>query len=90
MSDFVIENGILVKYNGNDGDVAIPDGVIGIGNDVFNQCKTLETIYIPDTVVSIGDKAFCDCENLESITIPDTVKHIGIGAFCGCSVLGKY
>ena len=26
-NDFVIENCVLVKYNGNDGDVIIPEGI---------------------------------------------------------------
>ena len=26
-SDFVIENGVLVKYNGSSGDVTVPEGV---------------------------------------------------------------
>lgn len=31
MSDFQIENGVLVKYTGNGGDVVIPEGVTSIG-----------------------------------------------------------
>ena len=30
-SDFIIENGILTKYNGAGGDITIPDGVTGFG-----------------------------------------------------------
>ena len=31
MQDFVIENGVLEKYKGPGGDVAIPEGVTEIG-----------------------------------------------------------
>lgn len=31
MTDFVIENGVLVKYSGTGGDVIIPDSVSEIG-----------------------------------------------------------
>ena len=30
--EFIIENGVLFKYNGDGGDVIIPDGVICIGD----------------------------------------------------------
>lgn len=31
MEDFVIENGVVTKYNGNGGDVVIPEGVKEVG-----------------------------------------------------------
>ena len=34
--DFVIENGVLKKYTGNDGDVVIPDSVTSIGDQAAN------------------------------------------------------
>ena len=33
--DFVIEDGVLVAYNGHGGNVVIPDGVTEIGPEVF-------------------------------------------------------
>ena len=44
--DFVIENGILKKYNGPGGDVTIPEGVTEIGSSAFDGCKKL-TIHAP-------------------------------------------
>ena len=34
-NDFVIENGILIKYKGFEKDVTIPDGVTSIGDSAF-------------------------------------------------------
>ena len=44
--DFVIENGVLTKYNGPGGDVTIPEGVTEIGSSAFDGCKKL-TIHAP-------------------------------------------
>ncbi len=38
--DFIIENGVLKKYTGPDGDVVIPEGVVEIGKDAFREGKT--------------------------------------------------
>lgn len=35
MSNFVVKNGVLVKYNGNEENVTIPDGVTEIGTGAF-------------------------------------------------------
>ena len=53
MSDFQIENGVLVKYSGNDKNVTIPDSVTSIGERAFSHCSRLTRIVIPDSVSSI-------------------------------------
>ena len=60
-SDFVIENGVLKKYNGPGGDVVIPDGVTEIGDRAFFRCGSLESVTIPDGVTHIGKRAFSRC-----------------------------
>ena len=87
MSDFQIENGVLVKYRGKGGDVVIPDSVTSIGNRVFYDCHRLTSISIPDSVTSIGKEAFSNCSSPTSISIPDSVTSIGEEAFSGCSSL---
>ena len=80
-SDFVIENGVLIEYQGSGGDVVIPDGVISIGHGVFAYCGSLKSVTIPDSVTSIGSSAFADCNSLAHITIPNSVTNIGYHAF---------
>ena len=45
-SDFVIENGVLTKYTGPGGEVAIPAGVTRIEDGAFDDCPNL-TIHAP-------------------------------------------
>ncbi|MGN0814508.1 MAG: leucine-rich repeat domain-containing protein [Candidatus Coproplasma sp.] len=82
--DFVIADGVLKEYRGNESDVAIPDGVKSIGDRAFSFCDNLTGITIPNSVKSIGEYAFSDCGNLTSITIPSSVKSIGDYAFSDC------
>lgn len=58
---FVIKNGVLEKYTGNESDVIIPDVVTKIGNSAFDNCYDLKSVIIPDSVTSIGDEAFENC-----------------------------
>ena len=79
--EFVIEDGVLKKYNGSGSDVTIPEGVKVIADDAFLWCKSLTNITIPFGVTDIGDSAFSCCENLGNVTIPDSVTRIGPRAF---------
>ena len=45
-NDFVIEDGVLKKYNGPGGDVVVPEGVTAIGANAFTGCTGL-TIHAP-------------------------------------------
>ena len=57
MGDFIIEDGVLKEYVGEESDVVIPDGVTAIGDCAFDGCD-METVFIPDSVTSIGEGAF--------------------------------
>lgn len=84
---FLIEDGILEKYTGEETKVVIPDGVKAIGSFVFTERQNITSVTIPKSVTSIGDYAFDCCYELISITIPDSVTKIGKGAFFRCSSL---
>jgi len=88
-SDFVVNEGILVAYQGSGGDVVIPDnlGITGIGDAVFQNLTGLTSIIIPEGVTSIGEEAFRGCSSLTSITIPAGVTSIGRSAVRECSSL---
>ncbi len=84
MSDFVIENRVLIKYTGKDSDVVIPDGVTSISWRAFEGCSSLTSVTIPESVTTIGARAFSDCWNLTNVTIPGSVTSIGSYAFLRC------
>ena len=42
MSDFVIENGALIKYEGNEKEVVVPKGLATIGYHAFIACNDLK------------------------------------------------
>jgi len=85
--NFVIQDGVLTKYNGWQNFVTIPEEVTSIGDSAFAYNENIIAIDIPDTVTTIGDYAFYGCSNLIGIIIPDSVENIG-RAFCdSCSRL---
>ena len=85
INDFVIENGVLTKYRGQEQAVKIPESVTSIGWCAFLGRTGLTSIEIPDSVTSIGSSAFSWCAGLTSIKIPSSVASIGWGAFLGCN-----
>lgn len=87
--NFVINNGVLTKYNGWQSYVTIPDTVTEIGKDAFKNNTSMMYVEIPDSVTSIGDNAFYGCKNLVTVSIPDSVKTIGSGAFSYCASLAS-
>ena len=85
--DFVIENGVLKRYEGNSRNVVIPENVTRIGEFSFENCKDVVNVTIPDSVTTIGKGAFLGCSSLTGITIPDSVTCIEGGVFNGCERL---
>jgi len=58
-----------------------------IGNNVFKNCKYLESVNLSIKTTTIGKEAFSGCSTLKSISIPQGVNDIGFGAFSNCSLL---
>lgn len=83
--DFIIVNGVLIKYKGERSKVVIPDKVREIGYCAFAFSENLKEIVIPKTVKIIGVQAFANCENLELITIENPNTEIGTMSFIECS-----
>ncbi|MBO7496591.1 MAG: leucine-rich repeat domain-containing protein [Salinivirgaceae bacterium] len=80
----------LEKYNGQGGDVVIPDGVAAIDNEVFRNRDDISSVTFPNSLETIGDWAFAECDGLTTVTIPSSVTKLGpydYDAFYGCSNL---
>lgn len=52
-------------------DLAIPNDVNNLGQNVFYGYSPLRSITFPDNLTSISKDAFADCENVSKIIIPD-------------------
>ena len=83
-NDFIIEDGLLIIYEGPGGDAIIPAGVTRIDEEAFAWCDNLASVHIPNSVREIGPAAFCDCTGLTTVNIPNGVTNIGERAFNGC------
>lgn len=79
--DFIVEDGVLTRYIGDDETIVIPDNVREIGAFVFNENATVKSIIIPQSVQKIGKYAMANCHSLKSIVIPESVKEIEDCAF---------
>lgn len=99
-SDFVIQDGVLIKYNGTAKDVVIPDGVTEIGDEAFTinthflfggmliyNGLPIASVYIPDSVEKIGANAFNSCTKLIKVRLPSDSVIIGYSAFSRCNSL---
>lgn len=68
---FVIKNGVLEEYEGDESKITIPNGVEEIGEEAFAYCDSLQSITIPDSVKEIKRYAFKGCDSLRSIYVND-------------------
>ena len=83
-NDFVIADGVLVKYKGKGGDIAIPEGVTKIGTEVFRGKKKITGVVLPEGVREIGDYAFQECTKLVRVQLPQSLEMVRKGAFLDC------
>ncbi len=92
-TEFLVKDGVLVRYNGTGGDIVVPDGVREIGSGLFfdgeNDNTTLTSVVIPEGVDTIGNSAFRWCRNLRRVDLPAGLRSIGDSAFLGCAGLKK-
>ena len=86
-NDFIIENGMLKKYQGPGGDVVIPENVICIMNNAFRNCNSIITLTVLPGCTSIKPFAFHASEKLTKVILPGTVETIDSNAFSGCKNL---
>lgn len=84
---WLIVNGLLLEYRGNDVDVTVPTGVKYIGDSAFRKCSFLQRVTLPQGVEHIGAHAFACCLHLQRISLPQSLKSIGGKAFMACTAL---
>jgi hypothetical protein len=75
--EFDIQNGVLVKYNGAGGAVAIPEGVTKIEYNAFDSGtsplsyanSTIKSVTIPNSLTDVDWGTFGYCSNLANINV---------------------
>ena len=87
LSNFVIKNGLLIRYNGYDADIEIPDTVRVIGNSAFSFSKEVVSIKVPKSVTEIKDGAFFNCISLKKIDLTESPAKISGKTFLNCQSL---
>ncbi len=80
--DFIIEDNILLHYNGTDMYVEIPSEVTVIDKMAFYNCDTVHKLTIHGGVEEIRKSAFEKCDNLTEIEGMPSI--IGDSAFAEC------
>ena len=81
VEDFMIEDGVLVEYRGEDTEVVIPPEVKSIGSLAFWSQPRVERVVMGDGVTTIAPHAFAECRYLEEIVLSPAVTTIGDHAF---------
>ena len=66
------------------GRIVIPDKVVTIGNNAFQNSYFNGTLHIGESVQTIGEYAFNRCKGTGDIIIPDNVVTLGKYAFSVC------
>jgi len=59
--------------------LSLPEGIVSIGADAFNQCK-IASLTLPASLEVIGQRAFSN-NGITQLTIPNKVESIGNAAF---------
>ena len=85
---FVIWEGWLLScQNKSVVSIAIPEGVIGIGQEALADMYDLQKVIFPSTLREIGKRAFANDTYLDLVELPESVVSIGEGAFADCTWL---
>ena len=77
----------LLKYDGKDANVEIPEEITWIAPEAFYRNETLKNVKLPSKITTIEESTFYGCSELEAVVIPDQVTMIGKSAFDECTVL---
>lgn len=85
--EFVVNSeGVLTAYNGNGGDVVIPDNVKIIGNSVFTNNVKIKKVTLPEGLTTIGDYCF-EASSVTEVVWPTTLTTVNKAAFYQCGNL---
>ena len=81
---FQIERNKLIRYEGDEEYVTLPQEVEELGEYAFYGASHLKSVTFHDQVKEIGAYAFYNCESLEEIELPDSVYYMDSAVFSRC------
>ncbi len=67
----------------------VPDSVISIGDNAFQNARFLKDIKLSSSIIELGNSAFDDCKSLKSIELGNSIRYIGDWCFHACDSLEK-
>lgn len=71
------------------GDKSAQSTFTTIGQEAFEECVNLQSVYIGNGVSTIRQGAFSGCSSLEGVEFGNSIASIGDNAFKNCSSLAK-
>lgn len=91
-SDFVLDDDIIIMYNGTEENVVVPAQINGveisaIDADAFFNNNHIKTVTIEEGIEVIKGYAFNNCDNLEEVYCPKSLLLICDRAFYNCDNL---
>ncbi|MDD4291743.1 MAG: leucine-rich repeat protein [Clostridia bacterium] len=84
------DQGKLLSYSGDGGDIVIPDGVKEIAERVFLNNQTITSVVMPEGLTTIWQSVFFKCRNLTKVVLPSTLTHVYGSAFSECTELVEF
>ena len=87
INQFIITESELLRYNGFDANVVIPDSVKKIGNSAFSFKSNIVSVVIPKSVTEIKNGAFFNCPALKKLDLTESTCTISGKMFMNCSKL---
>ena len=87
LSDCIINNGVLLAYNGKSPSIILPETINAIADNAFLHNQTIKFIVLSGNTVSIGRRAFYGCSKLAGIILSEKLQLIGQEAFSRCDKL---
>ena len=88
--DFDIEGTVLIKYNGTDEKVIVPDVVEVIGKEAFKGNPYVKELILPNSVKCAESEAFAYMENLEVIEKGLFFYTHYVDIYDGCNKLAEF
>ena len=67
-------------------EIELPEGIVEIGDNCFENCEALKKIDIKEGLKKIGENSFAG-SGVEEVKLPESITEIGYGAFNNCKDL---